>query len=329
MILAGDIGGTKVNLALFSEKGEAPSLYVEKTYPSRDYPGLISILERFLKETQPKLTRVCLGVAGPVQDGRSRLTHLPWVIDIRDLKPLLQTDSIELINDMAVMACAVPHLVPDEVETLQPGEPDREGKIGVLAAGTGLGQAFLVPFGEGRYRVVETEGGQCDFPPRNDLEAEVWQFLSQGTGRVAIEDVLSGPGLVRLFDFFRQRYKQPEPDWLKDEFQVKDPASVISQSGMMKTFRACESALDMFVSVYGAAAGNLALQIMGRGGIYLGGGIAPRILPLLKSDLFLSAFRDKGRFREFMTAIPVKVIMNERASLMGAAYFALGEKVIR
>ncbi|NIQ03383.1 MAG: ROK family protein [Nitrospinaceae bacterium] len=166
MILAGDIGGTKVNLALFSEKGEAPSLYVEKTYPSRDYPGLISILERFLKETQPKLTRVCLGVAGPVQDGRSRLTHLPWVIDIRDLKPLLQTDSIELINDMAVMACAVPHLVPDEVETLQPGEPDREGKIGVLAAGTGLGQAFLVPFGEG----VATgwwkpKAGNATFPP--------------------------------------------------------------------------------------------------------------------------------------------------------------------
>jgi len=329
MILTGDVGGTKVNLALFDIKKGIPSLSVERSYVSRNYPNLVHLLQHFLKETQPKLTHVCLGVAGPVHEGRCQITHLPWEINLRELKSLFRTDSVSLINDLAALAFAVPHLKLDEVETIQEGRGDPNGKIGVLAAGTGLGQAFLIPEGEGRYRVLETEGGQCDFPAGNPLEISIREFLSQVSGRVCIEDVLSGPGLIRIFEFMKVRAQETEPGWLTRELEQEDPASVISRNGLSKKFKPCEKALDIFVSVYGAVAGNLALQIIARGGIYIGGGIAPEILPLLKSDLFLEAFRDKGKFRDFMAQIPVKVVMNKRAPLLGAAYFALGENKIQ
>jgi len=329
MILTGDIGGTKTNLALFDIKKGIPCLSVERSYVSRDYPDWVHLLQHFLKETQPKLTHACLGVAGPVHEGRCQITHLPWEIDVSELKPLLGTDSVSLINDLAALASAVPYLAPQELEVIQEGQGDPNGKIGVLAAGTGLGQAFLIPEGEGRYRILETEGGQCDFPARNPLEISLRESLSQFSGRVCIEDVLSGPGLIRIFEFMKERDQVTEPDWLVEEFEQEDPASVISRNGLSKKFKSCEQALEMFVSVYGAVAGNLALQMMTRGGVTIGGGIAPEILPLLKSDLFLEAFHDKGKFRDFMAQVPVKVVMNKRAPLLGAAYFALGENRIQ
>ncbi len=329
MILTGDVGGTKVNLALFDIKKGIPSLSVERSYVSREYPDLVHLLQHFLKETQPKLTHACLGVAGPVHEGRCQITHLPWGIDVHELKPLLGTDSVLLINDLAALASAVPYLTPDEVEVIQQGQGDPNGKIGILAAGTGLGQAFLIPEGEGRYRILETEGGQCDFPARNSLEISLRESLGQVSGRVCIEDVLSGPGLIRIFEFMKERDHATEPGWLAEEFEQEDPASVISRNGLSQKFKPCEQALEMFVSVYGAVAGNLALQMMARGGVTIGGGIAPEILPLLKSDLFLEAFRDKGKFRDFMAQVPVKVVMNKRAPLLGAAYFALGENRIQ
>jgi glucokinase len=329
MILTGDIGGTKVNLALFDIKNGTPCLSVESRYVSRDYPDLMHLLEHFLQETQPKLTHVCLGVAGPVHEGRCEITHLPWEIDVQQLIPLLGTDSISLINDLAALACAVPYITSEELEVIQKGQVDSKGKIGVLAAGTGLGQAFLIPEEEGHYRVLETEGGQCDFPARNSLEINLWESLSQFSGRVCIEDILSGPGLIRIFEFMKERHQATEPDWLAEEFEQEDPASVISRNGLSGKFKPCEQALEMFVSVYGAVAGNLALQMMTRGGVILGGGIAPEILPLLQSDLFLEAFCDKGKFRDFMAQVPVKVVINKRAPLLGAAYFALGENKIQ
>lgn len=329
MILAGDVGGTKVNLALFDTQKGTPHLSVERSYASRDYPGLIALLEHFFEETQPELTHACLGVAGPVHEGRCQVTHLPWEIDIRELKPLLGIDSISLVNDLAALACALPHLTSEELEVIQEGQADPNGKIGVLAAGTGLGQAFLIPEGEGRYRVLETEGGQCDFPARNALENGLREFVGQLSSRVSIEDVLSGSGLIRIFEFMKERDHAAEPDWLTEEFGQSDPASVISRNGLSKKFKPCEEALKLFVAVYGAVAGNLALQVMARGGVFIGGGIAPEILPLLKSDLFLEAFHDKGKFRDFMAQIPVKVVVNKRAPLLGAAYFALGENRIQ
>jgi glucokinase len=241
----------------------------------------------------------------------------------------LKTDSVSLINDLAALACAVPYLSDDEVEIIQKGQGDPNGKTGVLAAGTGLGQAFLIPDEGGHYRVLETEGGQCDFPARNPLEISLRESLSQFSGRVCIEDILSGPGLIRIFEFMKERDQVTEPDWLVEEFEQDGPAEVISRNGLSKKFKPCEDALNLFVSVYGAVAGNLALQMMARGGVFLGGGIAPEILPLLKSDIFLEAFCDKGKFRDFMTQVPVKVVMNKRAPLLGAAYFALGENRIQ
>ena len=329
MILTGDVGGTKVNLALFDVKGGTPSLLIERSYVSRDHSDLTHLLEHFLKETQPKLTRACLGVAGPVYEGKCQVTHLPWEIDVRELKPLLGIGSVSLINDLAALAHSVPHLTPEGLEVIQEGRGDPNGNIGVLAAGTGLGQAFLISEREGRYRVVETEGGQCDFPARNAQEISLREFLGQLSSRVCIEDVLSGPGLIRIFEFIKERDHVAEPEWLAEEFEREDPASVISRNGLSGKFEPCEKALDLFVSVYGAVAGNLALQVMARGGVIVGGGIAPEILPLLKSDLFLEAFRDKGKFRDFMEQISVKVVMNKRAPLLGAAYFALGENWIQ
>ena len=329
MILAGDVGGTKVNLALFEVVEGTPQPVAERSYVSRDYPDCLSLLEQFLKETQPKITHACLGVAGPVKEGRCSITHLPWTLDVRDLKQLFNTDSVFLINDLAAMAHAVPCLSEGETAVIQPGQGGPDEIMGVLAAGTGLGQAFLIPESEGRYRALETEGGQCDFAPRTELEAHLFESIRRKAGRVCIEDILSGPGLIRLYEFFKERNGAPEPRWLADDFQKQDPATVISQSALAKKSKTCESALELFVSICGAVAGNLALQILARGGIYLGGGIAPEILPLLQTDVFLEAFRDKGEFRDFMMQVPVKVIMNKRAPLFGSAYFALGEKVIR
>ncbi|MDH5761467.1 MAG: glucokinase [Nitrospinota bacterium] len=329
MILTGDVGGTKVNLALFEVHRGALSLKAEQSFASRDFDGLLDLLQHFLKETQPNLTHACLGVAGPVHEGRCEVTNLPWSIEVRDLKALLGIESVSLINDLAAMACAIPHLRGEEVAVIQKGQGDPQGTIGVLAAGTGLGQAFLVPEREGRWRVLETEGGQCDFAARTSLEISLREFLGQVFGRVCIEDVLSGPGLVRIFEFIKERDGITEPDWLTREFEQIAPAEVISRNGLSGKFPSCEEALQMFVSVYGAVAGNLALQIVARGGIWIGGGIAPEILPLLKSDLFLEAFRDKGKFSDFMAQIDIKVIMNKRAPLFGAGYFALGETVIR
>ena len=329
MILAGDVGGTKVNLALFEVKEGIPSVLIERSYASRDYSDLTHLLKHFLKDTQPKLTRACLGVAGPVYEGKCQITHLPWEIDLHELRTLLGINSVSLINDLAALACAVPHLTPERLEVIQEGKDDLNGNIGVLAAGTGLGQAFLISEKGRRYRVVETEGGQCDFPARNEQENSLREFLNQLSTRVCIEDVLSGPGLIRIFEFMKERDNANEPEWLVEEFEREDPASVISRNGLSGKFKSCENALSLFVSVYGAVAGNLALQIVARGGVIIGGGIAPEILPLLKSDLFLEAFCDKGKFRDFMEQIPVKVVMNKRAPLLGAAYFALGENSIQ
>ncbi len=329
MILAGDVGGSKVNLALFHENGGTPRLAVERSYGSRDYPGPLPLLESFLKETQPRITRACLGVAGPVHDGRCRITHLPWTLDVRELKTLLGTDSVFLINDLAALAYAVPYLSPEDVAVIQEGQVDSQGTVGMLAAGTGLGQAVLLPNPGGRVRVLETEGGQCDFAARTALEAGMLEFIREESGRVAIEDVLSGPGLIRLYRFFKQRTEDSEPEWLTAELETQDPAAVISKNGLSGKFKPCQQALELWVSVYGAVAGNLALQVMTRGGIVLGGGIAPEILPLLKTDLFLEAFRDKGKFREFLAQVPIQVVINKQAPLTGAAYFALGETGIQ
>ena len=328
MILAGDIGGTKVNLAVFEETNGRLEKREERKFESRGYPGLVEILDEYLQGKSLSLSAACFGVAGPVKDGKCQVTNLPWNLDVVALKTRLGLDAVWLINDLAAMAASVPFLEADELECLQPGI-EEEGRIAVLAAGTGLGQAFLVPDPSGRYLILDSEGGHADFAPRNEQEADLLRFSLRHWDRVSVERILSGPGLVHLYRFFLERTNLAEPPWIVEQFKNEDRGAVVTRNALGKRFPPCEQALDLFVSLYGAVAGNLALQVMTRGGVYVGGGIAPQIISALKGGVFQEAFVAKGRFRPFLEQIPVRVIFNDKAALLGAARYAQGEKFVR
>ena len=322
-ILAGDVGGTKTNLALFEPEGRRLVRREMRSFASRDYPALEAILGDFLSGAPP-VESVCLGVAGPVIAGKSRLTNLPWVVDREKVRAAAGARRALLLNDLQATAFAIPFLPADAVAVLQEGEAAPEGTIGVIAAGTGLGEAFLVRAGAG-WLSVATEGGHIDFGPRGEVQVRLQRRLEELHGRVSVERVLSGPGLEAIYRFLRESEGSPEASGDVAPPSVDDPARAIAREGLARTSGACREALRLFVSVYGAQAGNLALQVMASGGIYLGGGIAPAILPALSWGEFLDAFRDKGRFRDFLTRVPVKVILDDTAALLGAARYALAE----
>ncbi|NIQ02987.1 MAG: glucokinase, partial [Nitrospinaceae bacterium] len=279
MILAGDIGGTKVNLALFEDRQGRLHRVEETKFESRSYEGLEDILDEFLRQTGKPVDQAGFGVAGPVQDGRCEVTNLPWVVETDHLRRRLNLDSVWLINDLAAMACAIPFLQPAEIEVLQDGVPEAQGRFTILAAGTGLGEAFLVPAEGGKFLVLDTEGGHCDFAPRDREETELLLYLTEKFGRVSLERILSGPGLHHLYQFVSRYHSLSAPDWLVQELAATDPGIVVTRNGLNRKSPACVKALEMFVSIYGAVAGNLALQLLTRGGVYVGGGIAPKILP--------------------------------------------------
>lgn len=319
-ILAGDVGGTKTNLALFEPEMRRLVRREMRSFPSRDYPALEAILGEFLSGGPP-VESVCLGVAGPVFGGRSRLTNLPWVVDREKARAAAGARRAFLLNDLQATAFAVPFLPPDSVAVLQEGASSPDGTIGVIAAGTGLGEALLVKAGSG-WMPVATEGGHVDFAPRGGLQVRLLDRLEALHGRVSVERVLSGPGLEAICRFLVESEGVPGDVAL---LSGDDAPRAIAREGLAKDSGACREALRLFVSVYGAQAGNLALQVMATGGIYLGGGIAPAILPALAWGEFLDAFRDKGRFREFLEGVPVKVILDDTAALLGAARYALAE----
>ncbi len=329
MILAVDIGGTKVNLALFRQENNHLEQVGEARFESQKYSGLEDILGEFCQKEHPSIERAAFGIAGPVKEGICNVTNLPWVVDVKNLKKQLGLDSVWLINDLAAMACAVPFLQDSELEVLQRGLREEEGRVAVIAAGTGLGQAFLVPDGTGRYLLLDSEGGHCDFSPRAELEMQLLDFLNQKWGRTSIERLLSGPGLYNIYQFLVECHSLEAPPWLDQEIAAGDPGEVITQNGLQGKSDVCTKALEMLVSIYGAVAGDLGLQLLTRGGLYIGGGIAPKILPLIKSGLFMESFYSKGRFKPFMREIPVKVILNDKASLLGLAHYALGAKFVR
>jgi glucokinase len=329
MILAADIGGTKVNLALFRQEGNHLDRVDSAKFDSRKYSGLEEILDEFCQKKHPKLERAGFGIAGPVKDGKCEVTNLPWMVDVDSLKKRLGLESVWLINDLAAMACAIPFLPEAQFDVLQEGKAEAGGRIAVVAAGTGLGEAFLLPDQSGRYLILDSEGGHCDFSPRTKLEIELLLYLTEKFGRTSVERVLSGPGLNNIYRFLIERHSFEEPPWLAEELRDNDPGVVITKNGLENKSPACHKALEMFVSLYGAIAGNLALQFLTRGGLYIGGGIAPEILPLIKSGLFMESFYSKGRFKSFMRDFPVKVILNDQASLIGVAHYALGAKFAR
>jgi len=325
-VLAGDIGGTKTNLALFSREGTALRRAELRTFPSGRYPDLESILAEFLAG-KPAITAACLGVAGPVVSGRSRVTNLPWIVDGQSIRSVLGADRVFLINDLQATAFAVPFLPEESLAVLQRGEAEPRGNIAVLAAGTGLGASFLVWTGTG-YAPVASEGGHADFAPRDEREVRLFVSLQRRHRHVSVERVVSGPGLYAIYRFLRESEGMTESKEIEARLVEEDPPRVITREGLAGHSEACGEALRIFASLYGAQAGNLALQVMATGGVILGGGIAPSILPILSGETFLGSFLSKGRFRGFLSRVPVKVIRDDKAALLGAAHYALaGEGV--
>lgn len=321
MILAGDIGGTKTNLAYFDvEKGKLV-VRQAKSYPSQEFPSLAAILKEFRKENAGSLNGAAFGIAGPVVDGHCRLTNLSWEIDRDELRKELGIPTVELINDLQATAYGTLHLAENEKLMLQTGRPQANGAIAVIAAGTGLGEGALIWDGKG-YRAVASEGGHADFSPRNELEAALLLFLAKKYGHVSWERILSGPGIISLYEFLAAHDGTAAPRWLTEAFAREDPAAVISKAGIEGKDPTCVKALDLFVSLYGAEAGNLFLKFLGTGGVFIGGGIAPKILAKMKDGLFVQNFRAKGRFDKMLGEIPISVILNDRIALVGAAHVA-------
>jgi glucokinase len=321
IILAGDIGGTKTRLGFFQVEKNGFSPLSEKTFPSKQYKNFTDILRVFIGG-QKNIVAACFGVAGPVTGQIVKTTNLPWVIDAKSLVQDISVDDVKIINDLVANAYGIAVLKQNDFVTLNAGKIEK-GNRALISAGTGLGQAIL--YWDGKQHVpLASEGGHADFGPTNSLEIEMLQYFMERFGHVSYEYFLSGSGLHHIYLFLRDSKRfGNEPEWLTKKMKREDPAKVITESANLKRNRLCSKALDVFIAVYGAAAGNLALQAMTFGGVYLGGGIAPKIIGKLNEGIFMNAFRNKGRLSDIVSDIPVKVIMNERTALLGAACCAL------
>jgi glucokinase len=324
MILAGDIGGTNARLALFDVRNGDFDLVAATVFPSRRYSGLDQIVSEFVSTAGVHPDRACFGVAGPVTNGKVEASNLPWVIESASLASELKLKTTTLINDLEATGWGVGAISSNDLVTLSHSETSVVGNQAIIAAGTGLGEGGLYWDGT-RHHVFASEGGHCDFAPLDDLQVELWRYLRARYGHVSYERILSGPGLINVFEFLRDTGRGEPPSWLTDEMQRTDPAAVISHAGIEGKCGLCEHALDIFVAVYGAEAGNLALKVKATGGVFVAGGIAPKILPKLATPLFLEAFLDKGRLRHLMELMPIKVITNDKLALLGAARCAFLE----
>ena len=322
MILAGDVGGTKTVLALFEREGDVLTLTQETVLHSPDYASLEAMLTETLKPQQ-RFEAACFGVAGPVVAGRSQITNLPWLLEEAALKSLLGVSHLRLLNDLEAMAYGMLYLGPDQFASLNPDGEQTGGNRAVIAAGTGLGEAILYWDGSA-YAALASEGGHCDFAPGTPQQDALLQFLrDRFKGHVSFERVLSGPGIVNLYDFLRETQFAPEAADIPALFEQHDPAAIISQRALEGRDTLCIEALRLFCEIYGAEAGNLALKGLATGGVYLGGGIAPKVLPFLQQGDFLRAFTAKGRFEHLLKRMEVRVALELRVPLWGAAYYAL------
>jgi len=324
MILAGDVGGTNTRLALFDADAAGHlQAGVSQTFPSARYGGLHEIVEQFLQAQRVSVASACFGVAGPVQNGRSSKMNLTWIVDQRELAEALGIACVSVINDLESMVYGVSCLGPQDIEILNPGLPDAAGHAVIVAPGTGLGEAGMFWDGQ-QYHPIATEGGHADFAPQNELEIGLLRFLLKEYEHVSYERVVSGPGLHNIYRFLRDTQRGEEPSWLADEMKKSDPAAVISQAALAKRSPLCEQSLDLFLRLFGAEAGNMVLNYMSTGGVWLGGGIPVKILDRLKTtDLFMNAFAAKGRLQKRMYEIPVRVILNGQTGLLGAARHAI------
>jgi glucokinase len=318
MILAGDIGGTHARIAAFSVDGGRVRLTTEQIYPSHEHQNLESALRAFLTAHHVLASTACFGVAGPVRKGLAVLPNLGWTVDASSLAREIGIERVGLINDLEANAYGIAALDASDLTAINPGAPDAIGNAAVISAGTGLGEAGL--YWDGKIlRPFACEGGHSDFAPTDPLQTAMLLWLQKQYAHVSWEHVLSGNGLFNIYRFLRDSGRGEEPAWLTEELKNGDPPAVITRSALEKTSALCEMAIDLTVALLGAEAANLALKIMATGGVYLGGGIAPRIVSKLKEPAFMRAFTNKGRMSDMLKAVPVKVILNDGAALLGAA----------
>ncbi len=334
-LIAGDIGGTKTILRLLSATGtDAISTDLERTYSSQAYSDLVPMVREFLADISadriPEIA--CFAIAGPVVDGRSRLTNLDWELDTARLARELNLERVELLNDFAAMSYGVVQLPPKDRHVLQAGTPRSESPVGVIGAGTGLGEAFLIRDG-GAYRVFATEGGHADFAPRSELEYGLLADIRRRhqLDRVSVERVVSGQGVLAIYQFLRDRGEDPEAPKIaalvraqeQGQPTATDPAAEISKAATDQSNALCEKTLELFVGAYAAEAGNLALKLLPYGGLYIAGGIAAKILPLLERYRFVEIFKQKGRISAVLDGVPLQVALNPKAGLLGSVAYAL------
>lgn len=318
LVLAGDVGGTKTVLAIAEVGPRSLSFLRVRRYRSRAWPGLEAIVEAFLGEEMARPRAAVFGVAGPVRGGRAKVTRLPWLVEERPLARSLRPARVRVINDFVAAALGLPRLSPRRLAVLLPGNPEPRGPIGLIGAGTGLGQAALLRTGEGPV-VLPSEGGHADFGPRDDREDRLVAFLRRRYGRVSRDRVLSGEGIGDLYDFLARERRRPAPPALAKALARGDRAAVISRFGLAGRDPVCREALSLFASIYGSEAANVAIQYQATGGIFLAGGIAPKILPALRRPVFSESFRVKPPMEEFLAEIPVRVVLDPRLPLLGAA----------
>lgn len=329
MILAGDVGGTKVHLALYSfTDGRLESVRDQK-FPAHQFAALDDVVNKFLAGdadtpavNKEEIVAACFGCPGPVREGRLKLTNLPWTLDVRDLTESLSIRNVFLINDLEANGYGIPELVPDKIFTLHAGDASAVGHRGLVSAGTGLGEALLIWDGKS-HRPIPSEGGHCDFAPRTNREIAMLKYLRQTlNGRVSFERVVSGLGIKNVYAFLRDVEKLDEPQWLRARLAAEDPNAVIAQCAEDGSSSICFETMKTFSAAYGAEAGNVALKVLSMGGIYLGGGIPPRILKTLQNGAFIQAFLDKGRLSPLLQSVPVRVILDDTCALLGAAAYA-------
>jgi glucokinase len=317
-ILAGDVGGTNARLALVHLEDGTWSIRNRMTYPSGEFDGLAAIVDRFCEMLDVRPSLAGFGVPCPVRDGPCRFANLDWEIDPERLAEDIGIERTIVVNDFEAIGHAIPTLGPDDLAVLQDRPAVPQGPIAILGAGTGLGQAFLF-WHNGRYEVMPSEGGHADFAPRTKLETDLFLHWNRTLQRVSWERFLSGPGLVRIYRFLVDTGRVPEALAVANEMTGEDPAAVITQHALEHDDPACTRSLDLFASIYGAQAGNLGLTIRSTGGVFLAGGIAPRILQALRKGPFLDAFRAKGRLSNLTEQMPVRVIIEPNVGLIGAA----------
>jgi glucokinase len=323
MFLAGDIGGTKTNLAVYAyDDGEHLVIQKSGSFPSREHTALGDIVRQFLGPDLATIRHACFGVAGPVKAGVVQVTNLPWIVHAAALQAELGFQNVSLLNDLEANAYGIPTLRPEELLSINPKADLRQvGNRALIAAGTGLGEAGMLWDGVA-HRPFASEGGHASFAPNSALGDELLQYLRKELGHVSWERVLSGMGMNNLYRFFRQRSGQPEPAWLTEQLRTGDLGAIVSQAGMSGKDPVCADTVDCFIANYGSEAGNLALKMLALGGVYIGGGIAPKMLAKMQSPIFLDAFYHKGRLSPVLQSMPVYVILNDKTALQGAAWYA-------